>query len=164
MTQEEFLGQIRSADGLRRAVLRAVEIDRSARECVFDLVTDTPYTAEDEQAAERAVRAAVPASMQARVQLHKLVADPSLVRSKILEYLSHSHRAASACIRAEDVEVVLGDPVKFVFGVDGAERGFFEKNEQLLPGVKAMLERNFCNKFEGSLADKVKEIKEEEET
>ena len=47
MTQEEFLGQIRSADGLRRAVLRAVEIDRSARECVFDLVTDTPYTAED---------------------------------------------------------------------------------------------------------------------
>ena len=164
MTQEEFLGQIRSADGLRRAVLRAVEIDRSARECVFDLVTDTPYTAEDEQAAERAVRAAVPASMRARVQLHKLVADPSLVRSKILEYLSHSHRAASACIRAEDVEVVLGDPVKFVFGVDGAERGFFEKNEQLLPGVKAMLERNFCNKFEGLLADKVKEIKEEEET
>ena len=78
MTQEEFLGQIRSADGLRRAVLRTVEIDRSARECVFDLVTDTPYTAEDEQAAERAVRAAVPASMQARVQLHKLVADPSL--------------------------------------------------------------------------------------
>lgn len=163
MTQAQFLEQIRAADGLKHAVLHHISIDRAAKECEFELITDTAYTAEDERAAERAVRAAVPASLHARVQLRKLVADPQLVRNKILEYLSHSHRAASACIRAEDVEVILGDPVRFVFGVDNAERGFFEKNEQLLPGVKAMLERNFCNTFEGSLADKEKKEELEEE-
>lgn len=98
-----------------------------------------------------------PASMQAEAKIVKLVADAQLVRHKILEYLEHSHRAAAACIRAEDIGVFPeGQTVRFTFGVDAAERGFFEKNEQLLPGVERMLGRNFCNTFKGELVDKEK--------
>ncbi|PWM52038.1 MAG: hypothetical protein DBX39_00905 [Bacillota bacterium] len=169
MTQIEFLRKIRENDGLKHAVLRKIEISESDRRCLFEVITDMPYTAQDEQAAQEAVREAVPPLFRGELKLIKLVADPQLIRHKILEYLNHSHRAAAACIRAEDITVTLGDPVQFMFGVDGAERGFFEKNEQLLSGVKGMLERNFCNVFEGKLVDKEKagildeETEEEEE-
>ena len=68
-------------------------------------------------------------------------------------------------MREEDIDVQIeGDLVRFAFGVDAAERGFFEKNAQLLPGVERMLSHNFCSRFRGSLADKDKGgIVEEEE-
>ena len=164
MTQAEFLRQIRENDGLKHAVLRKIEVDEGEKRCLFEVITDTPYTAQDEQAAAKAAESAAPSLFRGEVKIVKLVADPQLIRHKILEYLSHSHRAAAACIRGEDITVTLGDPVRFTFGVDGAERGFFEKNEQLLTGVKGMLERNFCNVFEGSLEDKEKAGIAEEET
>ncbi len=165
MTQTEFLSRVRSNEGLRRAVLHKISVDTHARTCLFDLVTDLPYTQEDERAAQEAVREAVPAALEPRLRIRKLVADEQIVRHKILEYLDRSHRAAAACIRAEDIGVSVGETVEFTFGVDAAERGFFEKNEQLLPGVEKMLSHNFCNKFHGSLADKEKggDAEEEEE-
>ena len=120
MTQIEFLRKIRENDGLKHAVLRKIEIDESERKCLFEVITDTPYTAQDERAAEEAVREAAPPLFRGELKLVKLVADPQLIRHKILEYLSHSHRAAAACIRAEDITVTLGDPMRFTFGVDGA--------------------------------------------
>lgn len=157
MNQAEFLEQIRKSDGLKNAVLNKICVDVRAHSCRFEIVTDVAYSQEDAACAERAVREAVPASMQAEAKIVKLVADAQLVRHKILEYLEHSHRAAAACIRAEDIGVFPeGQTVRFTFGVDAAERGFFEKNEQLLPGVERMLGRNFCNTFKGELVDKEK--------
>ncbi len=169
MTQAEFLKKIRDLEGLKSAVLRKIVINTRKKTCVFEVITDRPYTPQDERAAAQIVREAAPASFSAELKLIKLVADPQLVRHKILEYLDKNHRAAAACIRAEDITVEAGSPVRFGFGVDAAERGFFEKNEQLLSGVKAMLERNFCDVFEGVLIDKEKggfadeETEEEEE-
>ena len=156
MTQTEFLTRLRAHKGLRHAVVSEIEIDAQSRVCSFRIVTDSAYTEEDANAARALVREAVPASMHAAVSIHKLVADEQLIKNKILAYLSRNHRAASACIAAEDIDVVLGDPVRFSFGVDEAERGFFEKNEELLPGVERMLAANFCNAFEGSLVEKDK--------
>ena len=156
MTQEEFLRRLREHEGLRGAVLNGITVDRASRSCTFCIVTDVPYTAEDESAAADLAREAAPASMRAAVRIVKLSADPQIVRKKILQYLEHSHRAAAACIAEEDIEVIPGDPVEFRFGVDAAERGFFEKNDALIPGIVKMLERNFCKKFRGSLADKEK--------
>lgn len=156
MTQEEFLRRLREHEGLRGAVLNGIAVDRASRSCTFCIVTDVPYTAEDEAAAADLAREAAPASMRAAVRIVKLSADPQIVRKKILQYLEHSHRAAAACIAEEDIEVIPGDTVEFRFGVDAAERGFFEKNDALIPGIVKMLERNFCKKFRGSLADKEK--------
>ena len=164
MNQNEFLTKIRNADGLKNAVLNKICVDTRARVCRFDIVTDTAYTNEDAAFAEKTVREAVPGFLQAEAKIVKLVADEQLVRHKILEYLDHHHRAAAACIHAEDIGVFQeGRTVRFTFGVDAAERGFFEKNEQLLPGVEHMLERNFCNIFKGELVDKEKAGIEEDE-
>lgn len=156
MTQTEFLARLRESKGLQRAVVSEIDIDASSRICSFHIVTDTAYSEGDANAARALVREAVPASMRAAVSIHKLVADEQLVKRKILEYLSRNHRAASACIAEGDITVELGDPVRFSFGVDEAERGFFEKNEELLPGIERMLSANFCNAFKGSLVEKDK--------
>lgn len=164
MDQVEFLAKIRESEGLKNAILHKICVDMEARSCVFEIVTDTAYSRADEICAEKAAREAVPECLQAEVKIVKLVADEQIVRHKILEYLAHSHRAAAACIRAEDIGVFPeGREVRFTFGVDAAERGFFEKNEQLLPGVAGMLEKNFCNTFRGSLVDKEKAAASEEE-
>ena len=129
MNQTEFLAQIRESDGLKNAVLHRICVDMRARSGRFEIVTDSSYSEEDIARAERTARAAVPASMQAEVKVVKLIADEQIVRHKILEYLGRNHRAAAACIRAEDIGVYPeGRTVRFTFGVDAAERGFFEKN------------------------------------
>lgn len=166
MTKDEFLARIRSGEGLKRAVLNKIIVNRREQSCEFDVVTDLSYTEEDERRAEDALREAVPQPLHPLLKITKLVADPQLVRHKILEYLDRNHRAAAACIRAEDIEVFTEEGVvRFTFGVDAAERGFFEKNEQLLPGIERMLSQNFCSAFRGGLADKAKQgiIEEEDE-
>lgn len=167
MTQEEFLSRVHEREGLKHAVLNKITLDKRARRCIFTLITDLAYSKEDEIAAEQIVRQAVDPSLGAELVIRKVVADPQLVRHKIIEYLAENHRAASACIRAEDIEVKFGDTVEFLFGVDDAERGFFEKNEELMPRVEKMLGRNFCNTFQGKLVYKDKggitEDAEEEE-
>ena len=170
MTEQEFLAALHKLDGLRHAVLQKIVVDTKLRSCTFEIVTDQAYSTADERAAAAVVRSAVPHSLGTAVRIHKLVADAQLIRRKIVEYLARNHRAAAACVRAEDIDVKIeGDAVYFTFGVDAAERGFFEKNEQLLPGVERMLAHNFCNRFFGSLTEKEKggivedEPEEEEE-
>ena len=128
MTQEEFLSRVHALEGLKHAVLNKITLDRRTRRCIFTLITDLPYSQEDETMAERIVREAVNSSLETGLVLRKVVADPQLITHKIVEYLAENHRAAAACIRAEDIEVKLGDVIEFSFGVDDAERGFFEKN------------------------------------
>ena len=82
MNEQEFLARVRGSEGLRRAVLRAVDVDRAAKTCLFELVTDTAYTEEDERAAQAAAQAAAPAPFRAEVKLIKLVADAQLVRGR----------------------------------------------------------------------------------
>ena len=162
--QAAFLEALHAREGLRRAVLQRIVVDTKLRGCTFEIVTDTAYTPEDERAAAAAARAAVPRSLGTAVRIHKLIADPQIVRRKIVEYLDRTHRAAAACIRAEDIAVrIEGEIVRFALGVAADERGFFEKNEQLLPGIERMLSRNFCNRFVGSLEDKEKEPLPEED-
>ena len=69
MTQEEFLRRLREHEGLRGAVLNGIAVDRAARSCTFCIVTDVPYTAEDEAAAAGLAREAAPASMRAAVRI-----------------------------------------------------------------------------------------------
>ncbi len=166
MNEQEFLEQVRASEGLRGAVLRGIEVDRGAKTCVFELVTDRPHSRADEEAAAAAAAAAAPAPFRTGVRLIKLVADEQLVRNKIKSFLAATRSAASACIAAEDIEVSLGDPVRFTLGVDAQERSFFEKDEDLLPSIERMLSHNFCNRFEGAYKEKEKpreEIEEEEE-
>ena len=163
MNEQEFLARVRTQKGLQRAVLNRIDADVSAGEVTFVLLTDSAYTAEEEAFARQEVRNAVPACFRARLELHKAVADPTLVRRKILEYLAGNHRAAAACIRAEDIEIQMGDPVCFTFAVDDAERSYFERNAGVIEGIENMLARNFCARFAGGLRSAVKESAPEQD-
>lgn len=110
---------------------------------------------------------AVPPSLKAGFEIRKLVCDEQLVRQRILEYLKATHLAAAAFIKGEDISVRTGEPTVFVFGVDEAEKTFFE-TRNILENVAAMLEKNFCAQFRGELELKEKpvedtEIEEEDE-
>ena len=156
MDQQEFLARVRAEEGLSRAVLRKIVVDVRAKKCLFELVTDAAYPAASEQAALAAAEEAAPAGFSAQIRIRKHVADPQLVRHAILRFLSENYSAAAACIRDEDIEVELGDPVLFTFGVDETERGYFERNPALMENVETMLSHSFCNAFRGGLTDKEK--------
>lgn len=163
MTQEEFLERLRESEGFHRAVLNKIVIDSSAKQCEFYVVTDHAYTSEEESALNRLVREAIPMSMRTVVKVSKVAADLQLIRKKILQYLARNHRAAAACIGEDDIEADIGEEIEFRLGVDAAERGFFEKNESLIPALERMLENNFCKKCHGGLIDKEKPEEQEEE-
>ena len=156
MDQQEFLARIRAEEGLSRAVLRKIVVDIPDKTCLFEIVTDAAYPAASERAAAAAAAEAAPAGFAGKAHIRRHVADERLVRHAILDYLAARYSAAAACIRAEDIGVYLGEPVRFVFGVDAAERGYFERNGGILAEVERMLGRTFCNRFEGSLEDKDK--------
>ncbi len=163
MDKQVFLEKLRNINGFESAVLNSITLKKETLSCKFHIITDRAYSQESVRLAQELAKEAVPQNLSAELQIKKVVADPQIVRQKILEYLDRNHRAAAACIRAEDIEVIPGEPIRFQFGVDAAERGFFEKNEQLLPGIEKMLSKNFCGSFRGELVDKEKVPPEETE-
>ena len=165
MTENEFLTQIRSRDSFARAILQKILVNKSERKCEFVLVTDLPYSEKDEAYAGKVAAQAVSSSFHAEIKIIKLVSDPQIVKHKIREYLSEKHRAASAFLGADDIQVETSDgKINFIFGVDEEERRFFETRD-ILPGVVNMIEHNFCGKAEGRLEykQKAEPVAEEEE-
>lgn len=160
MTQKEFLQRLREREGFVNAALNKITVGKARRVCLFTVMTDRPYSEEDEAFAKALVREAVPQSMRSGIKICKIAADSQLIVREILRFLQSHHRAAAACIAEEDIEVVSGDPMLFRLGVDDAERGFFEKNEGLKSALEEMLERNFCKKFAGELFYKTKPVRE----
>lgn len=169
MDEREFLNNLRLRENFKRAVLNKIVIDRRLRSARFVIVTDRAFTPQDEEYIKDLVERAVPESLKADFEIKKLVCDEQLVRHKILDYLKSTHLAAAAFIKAEDISVrTENERTVFVFGVDEAEKSFFE-NRSILDNVAQMLEKNFCAEFTGELALKEKireegdEIEEEEE-
>ncbi|OAO12736.1 hypothetical protein AV274_5583, partial [Blastocystis sp. ATCC 50177/Nand II] len=167
MDEREFLSALRSRENFKKAVVNKIVLDRRARRADFILITDQPFTPQDEEFIRDLVQKAVPPSLKAGFEIRKLVCDEQLVRQRILEYLKATHLAAAAFIKGEDISVRTGEPTVFVFGVDEAEKTFFE-TRNILENVAAMLEKNFCAQFRGELELKEKpvedtEIEEEDE-
>ena len=163
MDEREFLTNLRSRENFRRAVLSKITIDKRTRGARFCIVTDTAFTAQDEEFITDLVKRAVPPSLSASYEIKKLVCDEQLVRHKILDYLKANHLAAAAFIKAEDIAVRSEEGFTvFVFGVDEAERSFFE-TRNILESVAEMLQKNFCSAFRGELAYKEKPVEESEE-
>ena len=161
MDEREFLSALRSRENFKKAVVNKIVLDRRARRADFILITDQPFTPQDEEFIRDLVQKAVPPSLKAGFEIRKLVCDEQLVRQRILEYLKATHLAAAAFIKGEDISVRTGEPTVFVFGVDEAEKTFFE-TRNILENVAAMLEKNFCAQFRGELELKEKPVEDTE--
>lgn len=161
MTEEVFTARIRQSEGLSRAVLSGIEIDRGTRECLFEIITDRVFSEEDEKAALAAAEEAAPSGLLAKVRIEKRATDVQIVRQKTTEYIGR-YAAASACISDGDIEIAAGDPVRIRFGVDEAERQYFEGNPAILKGLVTFLGHNFCASFTAELSEKSKPVSAEE--
>ena len=156
MNGEEFIGRVRERECFAHAILHKITVYRSEKRCEFSLITDRAYTEEDEKYLSEVVCEAAPQPLAASVSIVKQNADPQIVRNKIIEYLKASHNAAAAFVSAEDIGVSdEGNKIRFSFGVDAAERSFFE-TRNIVASVENMLRHNFCGEFFGELIYKEK--------
>ncbi|MDE5896717.1 MAG: hypothetical protein K2H43_02750, partial [Clostridia bacterium] len=78
MRSREYLTEIRRADGLRRAVLRRIEIKDAV--ATFYLATDLNYTAVDADHARSVSGRYVPAGLTAEVKILKSVPSAEGIR------------------------------------------------------------------------------------
>ena len=163
MNGEEFIGRVRERECFAHAILHKITVYRSEKRCEFSLITDRAYTEEDEKYLSEVVCEAAPQPLAASVSIVKQNADPQIVRNKIIEYLKASHNAAAAFVSAEDIGVSdEGNKIRFSFGVDAAERSFFE-TRNIVASVENMLRHNFCGEFFGELIYKEKAQPAEDE-
>ncbi|MBO5526006.1 MAG: hypothetical protein J5993_04575 [Clostridia bacterium] len=153
---EQYIETIRTRDGLKRAIIQSIEVDKRNKKIVFHLVTDLPYSEEDVSFTLKTTLDYLPEGFEGDITLKKLVAAEDLVARKTKELLDRFHPAASAFIREEDVEIERGDGfVKVGFGLSGEEKGIVGK--EVLESVAEHLSRSFCGAFYVSAFKKEKE-------
>lgn len=155
--------EIRKSDGLRRAVLRKITVEKQTAE--FFLVTDTSYSEADIVYARKVTQRYLPQGLTAEVKVMKSVPQEEAVRKSILEVLRTRFPAAAAFVSAEDVEVIRDENGgRFLIGVEESERTQFVRGN-VLDGVAEVLNRQFCGTWFGDCrtAEKVLEAPEEEE-
>ncbi len=147
MKSKQFLAEIRSIDGLRRAVLKRIEV--AGEEVVFHLVTDRSYTREDVLAAENICKKYVPAGYRAGAKVLKSLPSAEAVRRSVSERLAARYPALAAFTSPDRIEVVLDD---------AGGRFFIQANETdrarlvadgAIDEVAAALCREFCGSWTG---------------
>lgn len=165
---EQYIQTIRQREGLKRAILQSIGLSERRKKITFHIVTDVPYTDEDEAFAKRAMLDYLPEGFEGDLTLKKLVAAEDLVVRKTKELLDFYHPSASAFIAVEDIEVEREEGVvKVGFGLSSTERGLI--GQEVLDSVAKKLEQSFCGAFYLSAFKKEKdalvledEIEEEE--
>ena len=162
---EQYLAQIRKSEGLKRAIIQKIEIEKDRKRVTFCLLTDLPFREEDEAWARKVTRTFVPSPLVGEVSIKKLVAASDLVVRKTKELLNEYHPATSAFLREEDISAEGRDgSVKVTLGLSRSEKNIVGKD--ILDSLSHKLEGEFCGKFFVTVCEKEKEsleIEEEEE-
>ena len=147
MKSEAYLQEIRTAAGLKRAVLKKITVEKET--VTFSLVTDLSYTRADVEHAEQVTRNYVPAPYKAQVSVVKAVPDAEGVRAAILQIIQNKFPSASAFLSPEDVEVsVDSSGGRFFLAVGREERERLSRS-QLLDVLAEELSRGFCGVWVG---------------
>ena len=155
MKSEEFLNEVRKAEGLKRAILKKIAVD--GREIVFHLVTDLSYTQEDvAHACEVACRFA-PKGYTATARVIKSVPSGEGVRRAVLEALRVKYPAAAAFVSPEDVTVDLDSAGgRFTVSVSAGDEKTFE-DDGILDDLSRELKKQFCGTWYGDFRSVQKE-------
>ncbi len=148
MKSIEYLKEIRKSEGLARAVLRKIVVERG--EATFYLVTDANYSAADiARATEVSSRYAE--GMRASVRVMKSVPSEEAVKAAVAEILRSESPSFAAFVDPADISVSLGENGgHFIIGVGAAERDRGEE-EGVVDAVCAALARGYCGVWTGEL-------------
>lgn len=143
---ESFLKEIRTVSSLNTAILSAVTLVKAKNEVEIVLITDKPYTKEDEAAAKKIVRRYVPEFFSCSLKLSKLSPDTGMVADKILSIIGEINRQLAAFVTKDDIKV------------EKTENGFYFEvavvhstayTADVADKIAAHLKRYFCGGFSG---------------
>ncbi len=149
MKSKEYLEEIRKAPGLRRAVLRKIEVAR--RTATFHLVTDVTYSPEDVEYARGVTQKYVPEGFTAEVRVLKSVPDEAGVRRAVADILKNRFPGVAAFVDPEDIAVTVDEGGgRFFVSVGQMERERM-LGDGILDAVSAELARQFCGTWFGEV-------------
>ena len=152
---EEFLNEIRKTEGLTRAVLKKITVEKNT--AVFYLITDKTYTKDDIAFAKSAAEKFVPAGFSADVSVIKSVPSEDGIRRAVSDILKERFPSAAAFISPEDVAVsVEKGGGRFQIDVMDAERSQFDR-ANVLDALSEELGRRFCGVWYGGFRSAEKE-------
>lgn len=140
-----FINSVRAETNLKNAILTSIELYKHSSTAVFNLITDMPYTAEDEQKVLQLAQKSVPPMFKVQVKLTKLTADCDLIKRRLRAFLDERFQFLSATMSDDDILV------------ERVEDGFFvtlyimtvTNHKDIIDHSLAFLSKNFCGNFYG---------------
>lgn len=143
---DTFIDEIRTISSLQTAILSSVSLIKAKNSVEVALITDKPYTAEDEAAAKKIVRKYVPELFSCTLKISKLTPDNAMIADKILSVISRINRQLAAFVTLNDIKV------------EKTERGFYFEiavvhastyTADVADRISAELQKCFCGEFSG---------------
>ncbi len=148
---EQYLQEIRGADGLKNAILCGITVDKRDRLAEFFLVTDKAYTPKDEAFAKSVSQTYLPSGFFAKMKIVKRVPDKDILRKKIYQFVSAKFPAAAAFLEEKNIEVeTLQSGAHFYMDIALGEQEFFSSGK-ILDDISAYLQSGFCGTFYGNV-------------
>ena len=149
MKSKEYLEEIRNAPGLKRAVLRRIEV--AGRTVTFHLVTDVTYAPEDVEYARGVSQKYAPQGFSAEVRVLKSVPDAEAVRKAVAQILKDRFPGMAAFVDPEDIAVEIDEGGgRFFISVGELERERMA-GDGVMDAVSAELARSFCGTWFGEV-------------
>ena len=151
MRSKEYLEEIRMTPGLKRAVLRKLEVSQGTGTVTFHLVTDVSYSPEDVEYARGVSKKYVPSGFFADVRVLKSVPDEAGIRRAVAQILKNRFPGIAAFVDPEDIAVEIDEGGgRFFISVGELERERMT-GDGVLDTVSAELARSFCGSWFGEV-------------
>ena len=151
MRSKEYLEEIRMTPGLKRAVLRKLEVSQGTGTVTFHLVTDVSYSPEDVEYARGVSKKYVPSGFSADVRVLKSVPDEAGIRRAVAQILKNRFPGIAAFVDPEDIAVEIDEGGgRFFISVGELERERMT-GDGVLDTVSAELARSFCGSWFGEV-------------
>lgn len=145
---EDILSRVRTADGLKNAIIGGVQLFQESGEVTVKIVTDRAYSQQDYNSAVAAVRPFVPDCFSLKVEISKLSPDCAMVKQRILAVIKENFPALASVIGEDDVAVSKTDE-GFSFEVRTLAGA---RSDEMIRFVEAALSKSCCGKFFGKVA------------
>lgn len=161
---EEFLRKIREMDGMKNAIVTAIDVFTHKKAVCFYLVTDLPYAEDTVAKAEKIASAFLPSGFFAAVSVEKRTPDEALIRQEIMRFMTGRFPAASAFLEEKYIEVEKRENgALFRFALASGEQALF-KADNVLDEVAKHLGKTYCGTYFGDvkITEKEREAIEEE--
>lgn len=143
---ESFINEIRTIKSLSTAILSSVSLIKADGRVEIALITDKPYSAEDEAAAKKTARKYVPELFSYSLKISKLTPDTGMVAGRILALLPEINRQLAAFVTADDIKVEKTEN-GFYFEVAVVHASTYTAD--VAERISGELKKQFCGEFSG---------------